>query len=156
MSRAADPEAPYVRLAVVALISREHGEPRRTQWLLLHREEPFTAWDPPGGRMERGEDLRSAVTREVEEETGLSVRVGGPCYAYLTLYKGERLLAVSMACRVDGDSDRVRLEPGASGWRWASAEEWAGLAGAGSSSWSPEDVAKATSMASTLWGVTGG
>lgn len=50
---AADPRAPYVRLAVVGLICRAGGgdDPR---WLLLHRTRPFEAWDPPGGRMEAG------------------------------------------------------------------------------------------------------
>ena len=56
----------------------------------------------------------------MEEETGLAVEVAGPCYAYLTFYKGERLLAVSMACRPTGDPDAIRLEPdGADAWRWA-------------------------------------
>ncbi len=45
--------------------------------------------------MEYGEDLSSAVVREVFEETGLTVQVAGPCYALLTVYKGERVLVVS-------------------------------------------------------------
>ncbi|MCE5254511.1 MAG: NUDIX hydrolase, partial [Actinomycetia bacterium] len=166
-SPAADPRAPYVRLAVVALIRRAggiarseglggYGEARlgggaeggdvigggaaergtagqgavtgragsadRATWLLLHRKEPVDAWDPPGGRMEEGEDLGSAVLREVSEETGLTVEVAGPCYSFLTVYKDERLLAVSMACRPVGDADGIRLEPdGADAWRWVTA-----------------------------------
>jgi len=80
---ATDPQAPYARLAVVALIRRTHsgdfpsgtssaslglgGEPR---WLLLHRVRPFEAWDPPGGRVEPGEDLKQAVqqmTKQLDE-----------------------------------------------------------------------------------------
>jgi 8-oxo-dGTP diphosphatase len=34
-------------------------------------------WDLPGGRPEAGEDHRAALVREVREETGLSVEVGG-------------------------------------------------------------------------------
>jgi 8-oxo-dGTP pyrophosphatase MutT (NUDIX family) len=99
-SPAADRRAPYVRLAVVGLILWEDEESagstgasgrtaagRRStvgRWLLLHRTEPFEAWDPPGGRAEFGEDLVQAVTREVHEETGLEVQVGVPCYAFLT------------------------------------------------------------------------
>jgi len=161
---AADPQAPYVRLAVVGLIGRayEGGDAERgadgpsgaadARWLLLHRIQPFEAWDPPGGRMEAEEDLVQAVTREVQEETGLPVEVGGPCYAFLTFYEGERLLAVSMACRPSGDPDAIRLEAGgAASWRWATTEEWRQLAAAGLSSWDPADVNKATSMVAALW-----
>jgi len=170
---AADPHAPYVRLAAVGLILREDGggglegrdgregrsgpdsrdgHERRSRWLLLHRSEPVDAWDPPGGRMERGEDLTTTVVREVAEETGLAVQVAGPCYALLTAYKGERLLAVSMACRPVGDPDRVSLEPdGASEWQWVSAQEWEHLAANGRSSWDERDVRKATRMATILW-----
>jgi 8-oxo-dGTP pyrophosphatase MutT (NUDIX family) len=158
---AADPRAPYVRVAVVGLIcraaegggaGRESGNVADVRWLLLHRTQPFEAWDPPGGRMEAGEDLVGAVTREVEEETGLVVEVGGPCYAFLTFYKGERLLAVSMACRPSSDPDAVRLESdGAAGWRWVSAQEWEQLAAKSLSSWDPADVKKATRTVAAVW-----
>ena len=160
---AADPRAPYVRLAVVGLICREGGGAEAGQgdspsgiadalWLLLHRTRPFEAWDPPGGRMEAGEDLVQAVTREVREETGLAVEVGGPCYAFLTFYKGERLLAVSMACRLLSDPDTISLEAdGTAGWRWVTAREWEQLAAAGLSSWDPADVEKVTRMVGALW-----
>lgn len=161
---AADPSAPYVRLAVVGLIRRgdglfggahaaiRAGEAGGAAWLLLHRKEPVDAWDPPGGRMEEGEDLTSAVLREVAEETGLTVRVAGPCYSLLTMYKGERLLAVSVACRPVGDPDRVRLEPGgAVEWCWVSTAEWEELAASGRSTWNARDVRRATRMATVLW-----
>jgi 8-oxo-dGTP pyrophosphatase MutT (NUDIX family) len=144
---AGDSRAPYVRVAVVGLICRGDGS-----WLLLHRTRPSDAWDPPGGRMEQGEDLAEAVRREVAEETGLNIQVGGPCYACLTMYEGERLLAVSMACRPLGDTDHVLLERGgASEWCWSSVEEWARLAALGRSSWFAEDVRRATRMATVLW-----
>ncbi len=106
--------------------------------------------------MEQGEDLAGAVRREVAEETGLLIQVGGPCYALLTTYEGERLLAVSMACRPLGDSDHVLLEPGgASEWRWASVEEWERLAALGLSSWTADDARRATRMATVLWQAEG-
>ena len=157
---AADPRAPYVRLAVAGLIRRDDGPvgneqtPGRDEatWLLLHRSEPVDVWDPPGGRMEEGEDLVTAVMREVTEETGLTVRVGGPCYSKLVFYKGERVLVVNMACRAVGDLDHVRLEPdGATEWRWASAREWEELAAAGRSSFRTQDVRRVTRMATILW-----
>jgi 8-oxo-dGTP pyrophosphatase MutT (NUDIX family) len=162
---AADPHAPYVRLALVGLIRREGGadadsgagtgpgvDAGEARWLLLHRTRPFEAWDPPGGRMEVGEDLVRAVTREVLEETGLAVHVAGPCYAFLTFYEGERLLAVSMACRPGGDPDAVRLEPdGAEGWCWATREEWEDLAAARLTSWDLRDIKKATRAVAAVW-----
>jgi 8-oxo-dGTP pyrophosphatase MutT (NUDIX family) len=102
--------------------------------------------------MEAGEDLVRAVKREVEEETGLAVAVGGPCYAFLTFYEGERLLAVSMACRPASDPDDIRLEPGgAVGWRWASGQEWKQLAAGGLSSWDPADVKKVIGAVAGIW-----
>ncbi len=149
-SPARDPQAPYVRLAVVGLI--DQGTGGAGPWLLLRREGPAEIWDPPGGRMERGEDLVAAVVREVAEETGLKVEVAGPCYAYLTFYKEERLLAVSMACRPPGGMDGVGLETGAAGdWRWVSAEEWVDLARTRRTSWRPDDVRRATRMAAVLF-----
>ena len=46
--------------------------------LLVRRARPPAAgtWSLPGGRIEPGEDDAAAVTREVNEETGLDVSVG--------------------------------------------------------------------------------
>jgi 8-oxo-dGTP pyrophosphatase MutT (NUDIX family) len=151
-SPATDADAPYVRLAVVGLVHRAEGDEGR--WLLLRRqggERASEVWDPPGGRLERREDLTEAVQREVREETGLAVEVAGPCYAFLTFYKGERLLAVSMACRPVGISDELRLQPEeVTAWRWSTSEEWQTLAAAGRTSWALTDVQKATRTALTL------
>ncbi len=149
---ASNPAAPYARLAVVGLIQRENNGPEGSLWLLLRRTEQVDVWDPPGGRMEEGEDLAAAVEREVCEETGLSVQVAGPCYSLLTFYKGERLLAVSMACKLLAGCHQVRLEPGeAVDWRWVGAMEWEELAAFGRSSWSVRDIRRAIRMAAILW-----
>jgi 8-oxo-dGTP diphosphatase len=61
-----------VEVAVGAVI-------RRGDEVLLIRRARGTAvgqWSIPGGRVEFGEGLKAAVAREVEEETGLEVRVG--------------------------------------------------------------------------------
>lgn len=158
-SPAADPQAPYARLAVVGLVRRVDGEQTaggpveaEPRWLLLHRTRPFEAWDPPGGRVEPGEDLEQAVKREVLEEAGLAVDVAGPCYGFLTFYKGERLLAVSMACRPTGDPDAIDLETDDhDAWRWVTGPEWETLAEARSSSWDPKDVTKATKAVAAVW-----
>ena len=161
LAPAADPEAPYARLGVVGLIMRRDtrsGVAERTggqdTWLLMRPAGAIESWDPPGGRLERFEDLAEGVRREVKEETGLSVLVAGPCYAYLTYHKGERLVAVSMACRVDPegrDADDVRPEPDVAAWGWRTAVEWEDLARRGLSSWSAADVRRVTRLVKELW-----
>jgi mutator protein MutT len=59
---------------VGAVIRDEEG-----RLLLVRRARPPAAgtWSLPGGRVEPGEDDAAAVAREVREETGLDVVVGG-------------------------------------------------------------------------------
>jgi 8-oxo-dGTP diphosphatase len=61
------------QLAVSAAIFRDG------RVLLVRRaEEPAKGrWTLPGGRVETGETLVAAVTREITEETGLTIRVRG-------------------------------------------------------------------------------
>ena len=58
---------------------------REGRMLLLRRSEALTAfpgtWDIPGGHVEEGEELRSALMTEVREETGYALTVGRPFYA---------------------------------------------------------------------------
>ncbi len=127
-----------------------HSADRERLLLVRPRTRP-ELWCPPGGRLETGEDLERAAVREAEEETGYRVRVAGPCYAYLTMHKGERTLAVSMACRVPPDPGEPRLDPAeALAWRWCTPGEWLELAEAGRSVWEKADVASATALARRL------
>lgn len=52
---------------------------RGSRLLLLKRAEDEVAfpglWDFPGGKLELGEDLKESVHREVNEETGLEIKV---------------------------------------------------------------------------------
>jgi 8-oxo-dGTP diphosphatase len=66
------PEPGRPEVAVGAVI-------RRGEEVLLIRRARGTAvgqWSIPGGRVEFGEGLKAAVAREVQEETGLEVKVG--------------------------------------------------------------------------------
>lgn len=54
---------------MAGLVTNDFGE------ILLIRS-PKRGWEVPGGQVEEGEDLISALTREIWEETGVSVEVG--------------------------------------------------------------------------------
>ena len=49
--------------------------------LMIERAQPPGAgrWSLPGGRVEGGETLATALAREVREETGVTITVGGLC-----------------------------------------------------------------------------
>jgi hypothetical protein len=80
------------------------------------------------------------------------VDVAGPCYAFLTYYQGERLLAVSMACRPQGDPDEIVLEPGGDdAWRWVTTGEWLELAKGRQTTWTVKDIIKATGAVAAVW-----
>jgi ADP-ribose pyrophosphatase YjhB (NUDIX family) len=83
-------------------------------------------WNLPGGRQQSGELLTQTVAREVEEETGLGVRVGSLAYVGES-YDGERHylsacfhVEVISASSLDGaqhdGSDHVV------GWEWVPLE----------------------------------
>ena len=67
------PDAPRVAVGAVVL----DGE----RVLLARRGQPPSAgkWSIPGGLVHLGERLEDAVVREVEEESGLRIRVRGLC-----------------------------------------------------------------------------
>jgi 8-oxo-dGTP diphosphatase len=58
-----------------AVVRRDDG---RILVILRGREPSKGLWSIPGGRVEPGEDLEAAATREVREETGLTVDVVAP------------------------------------------------------------------------------
>ncbi len=153
------PNPLYARLAAVALISGEGG------WFLVRlpdslapvyvgRDAPAAGiWAPPGGRLEEGETLESALSREMQEELSLDVIIAGPCHAHLTEHKGERLLAVTLACRpAAGLPVTPILDPEeAVAWRWVATAEWLEMADRGLTPWRRRDIAMCTAMAERLW-----
>lgn len=61
---------PIATSVVASAISCNHDG----EYLLIRH--PVRGWEPPGGRIESGEDLAAALAREVREETGLDIQVG--------------------------------------------------------------------------------
>lgn len=153
----------YARVAVVALIRGQDEQGER--WFLVRipdnlvpayigRPAPAAGvWAPPGGRLDEGESLEQGLVREMQEELGLAVESAGPCGAYLAPYKGELLLAVTMACRF---KDQAKGKPvldvhEAVDFRWVTTEEWLVLADEGATPWRRRDIIAATRLGSLLW-----
>ncbi|MFJ1707155.1 NUDIX domain-containing protein [Kitasatospora sp. NPDC088346] len=65
------PEAQRIVPAVTAFVLNDHDE------VLLERRSDNGRWAMPGGVQEIGESIAEAAVREVEEETGIRVRVTG-------------------------------------------------------------------------------
>lgn len=63
-------------LAAGAVVVRK-GEDGKREVLLVHRPR-YDDWSFPKGKLDRGEGFAVAAVREVEEETGLQVRLGVP------------------------------------------------------------------------------
>jgi 8-oxo-dGTP pyrophosphatase MutT (NUDIX family) len=65
-------------------------------------------WDLPGGRPEPGEDHRTALEREVREETGLSVEVGAVLDEHLFEVLPQRFVRiVTFGCTLTGSADVI-------------------------------------------------
>ncbi|SEP31429.1 ADP-ribose pyrophosphatase YjhB, NUDIX family [Rhodospirillales bacterium URHD0017] len=76
----------------------------RVLLLLNERDE----WDLPGGRPDPGEDHRTALKREVQEEAGLTVEVGAALSEYLfEVLPGRFVRIVPFVCHLVGASDVV-------------------------------------------------
>ncbi len=62
-------------------------------------------WDLPGGRPEVGEDHRTALVREVREETGLSIEIGNPVDEHLFEVLPQRFVRIlAFGCALKGNA----------------------------------------------------
>ncbi len=108
-----------LRVSVNALILNDDG-----QVLLQHRADNGY-WNLPGGGLELGESLETALHREVMEETGLTVRVvrlvgvySDPAITTMAYPDGRVLQYVTalFKCRVLSGQPRADHESLALGW----------------------------------------
>ncbi len=84
--------------------------------LLLRRIPDYPGlWELPGGSVEEGEKLEEALSREVREETGLSVSIGRPFYASTFEADGQEgkqvtVVAIEFLCTIPS-REAIRLSP---------------------------------------------
>lgn len=125
-----DPEAPEPNSLVAAVSAVVSDDEAR---LLLHLRTDNQLWSVPGGRIEIGESVADAVTREVREETGFEVEPQYIVGVYsdprnrIAYDDGEvrQQFSVCVACRLAGgelDPDGESLDV-----RWADKSELDGL-----------------------------
>lgn len=122
---AAQAEADGRRLVVGALIADEHGRvyvQRRSEERALFPG----CWDIVGGHVEPGEDLITALEREVLEETGWRLLNHGPVVEIIDWSAGDGVARreIDLLVSVTGDLRKPHLEPGKhSEGRWLAHEE---------------------------------
>ncbi len=101
--------------------------------ILLVRRSDNARWAVPGGYMEAGETLTEACTREVLEETGLSVRIKRLIGVYtnsdvlLEYPDGNRWQLVVLHFEVEPTSGEIGLSEETTAWKYFSQDETAGL-----------------------------
>lgn len=82
--------------------------------VLLIQRRDNGQWEPPGGVLELAESFEEGVCREVEEETGLSVRVTGLTGVYKNLRRG--IVALVFRCTPVSGSPQATAESTSVEW----------------------------------------
>ena len=69
-------------------------------------------WDLPSGRLDAGETVTQALTREIAEETGLTVDIVGPIHTWRTRRGKERheMIGITHLCRYRDGEVRLSVE----------------------------------------------
>ncbi len=80
------------------------------------------AWvDQPGGSVEYGESFEEGLLREIDEETGLSVRVVAPFNTWMYTRERSQLMGVDFLCEWKGGD--VALSEEHEGFEWLTMDE---------------------------------
>lgn len=95
-------------MAVIGLVRDDAGR-------ILLVETARRGWEPPGGQVERGEDLVAALAREVREESGCEVAVGKLAGVYSNVGP-LGIVMFTFLCRLTGGEVCAGDECSAAGW----------------------------------------
>ncbi len=113
----ARPETPHY--TVTAAVIRRNG-------LVLLAQRPLDGllgglWEFPGGKLLPGEDLASCLQREIDEELGVQIEVGGSLGVYRHAYTHFRVTLHAFACSLRDGGEPQPLQ--AHDLRWVPAVE---------------------------------
>lgn len=117
----------HLEVGVKVFLKNKQGK-----YLVLQRSKPYPRentcrWDIPGGRINPGEGLLSALSREVYEETGLK-RIGEARVISaqdILRVKSKHTIRITYLAKADG---KVRIQPKEhKAFQWVSLEELAKL-----------------------------
>lgn len=111
------PLSPYQ--AAYGLLTNSQGK-----FLLVKRSVDDTfpgMWEFPGGSVEKGESLLEATKREVEEETGVTVRVGEELVREDgTSGNGRHVTRYAFLCHMLEPDQQIVLNPEHDAYQWVS------------------------------------
>lgn len=98
----------YIHITVKAVIIFDD------KILLLKRTRPSSdglgVYELPGGGLDEGESFDEAITREVFEETGLSVDILEPVYTFRHNRSGYYGLGLGFLCKAANDAVAISFE----------------------------------------------
>ena len=106
-------------VSVAGVVTDEQGR------VLLVRRADNNEWEPPGGVVERDEDLLSALAREVREESGYRVRPGRLTGVYKNMERG----IVALVFRCTGAEGSPHTSRETTAVRWVAPDELPRLVG---------------------------
>jgi len=77
-------------------------------------------YDVPGGRVKPGQRFDESLMREIEEETGLKIKIGKPFFVneWRPVVKGEQWQIIGTFFECSADSDQVTLSQDHDDYQW--------------------------------------